>query len=45
MKKVFAILFALCAISVVLTGCSGGGEADAGTTAGADKPADKPAGE
>jgi len=37
MKKVFGILLALSAISVVISGCSGGGDA------AADKPADKPA--
>lgn len=33
MKKVFSILLALCAISVVLSGCSGGG-GEAGATTG-----------
>lgn len=33
MKKVFAILLAVCAMSVVLTGCSGGGDAAEGGTA------------
>lgn len=39
MKKVFAILLALSAISVVVSGCSGGGD-DAATTPDATKPAD-----
>lgn len=36
MKKVFAILLALGAMSIVLSGCSGGGDAgaDAGKTDG-----------
>lgn len=41
MKKVFAILLALCAISVVISGCGGGEKAaettTTGTTAGAEE--------
>ncbi len=34
MKKVFAILLALCAISVVISGCGGGDKAAETTTTG-----------
>lgn len=37
MKKIFAILLTVCAISVVLSGCSGGDAAgDGGTTGTTD---------
>ncbi len=39
MKKVFAILLALTAVSVVISGCSGGEKAADAPAAGAEKPA------
>lgn len=37
MKKLIAIVFAVCALSVFMSGCSKGEDAAAGTTAGDTK--------
>lgn len=41
MKKIFTLVLAICAVSVVLGGCSGGEEAKTGDTAGTPAPEKK----